>query len=210
MALLGRGLPGISISFCLSNCASSIDVISPFHDGYGNFYPQSSNLPPTHSLLSSTVTPAHSLQSQVDRPFGHYPVDAGSETSISTTLHGLWPSTFVDSNIHDLSDRAARHTIQGYERALSTQECVSTSRRSSKESQARVLKPDQQTIFTCATCHHRFQRKGNLKDHMKTHRNLRAVVQCQEKGCDKAYGRQADLTRHVRTVREILLNVFAS
>ena len=52
----------------------------------------------------------------------------------------------------------------------------------------------------CSTCGKYFARRHTLKEHMKTHEGRGPLLKCKERGCDKEYGREADLNRHVRSV----------
>ena len=63
-------------------------------------------------------------------------------------------------------------------------------------------RPSEQTsrVFACDYCDMKFDRKSNLKDHKRTHGEGKRPVTCKVKGCNKSYGRQADVNRHVRSV----------
>lgn len=55
----------------------------------------------------------------------------------------------------------------------------------------------------CKTCGHRFKRKHNLDDHMKTHDPNRALYYCDWEGCTHigGFNRPRDVERHKDTVR---------
>ena len=49
----------------------------------------------------------------------------------------------------------------------------------------------------CTICDRRFANSQYLRDHMRTHSNLKPFV-CQVEGCGKAFRLGKDLTRHTR------------
>ena len=57
----------------------------------------------------------------------------------------------------------------------------------------------------CEFCGRGFDRKSNLTTHLKVHDVGRRIVPCDIPGCDKFYGRRADVNRHKRTVSRCTL-----
>ncbi|GIQ93111.1 hypothetical protein KIPB_017351, partial [Kipferlia bialata] len=54
------------------------------------------------------------------------------------------------------------------------------------------------TFHQCPICTRSFKKESRLRDHMTTHTGVRPYP-CTHPGCDKAYKRQAHLTRHIRS-----------
>jgi len=58
----------------------------------------------------------------------------------------------------------------------------------------------QASPFQCRVCRERFSKKSNRTEHERTHDNDKPRVPCTEHGCNKDFGRPADLARHRRSV----------
>ena len=56
------------------------------------------------------------------------------------------------------------------------------------------------TPFSCQVCSRKFTKKTQRDEHETSHSDEKLRVRCSEAGCDKYFGRQADATRHIKSV----------
>ena len=54
--------------------------------------------------------------------------------------------------------------------------------------------------FQCRVCREKFSKKSNRNEHERVHDSDKPRVACTEHGCNKDFGRPADLARHRRSV----------
>ena len=151
------------------------------------------------------MTPNEVCQSRPSFPsaspptmFAHHTSQQAEETNPSK-LSGLgigpvqdlaYPVYVKENEQHDSPTPPATPTDTASARRL-------TKRRRRKESTSSFRR---HRPFHCPYCTFSFDRKCNLTCHLKTHGVGRGRVTCPEEGCDKEYGRQADVNRHIRTV----------
>ena len=105
----------------------------------------------------------------------------------------------------EIGDRSCRSTDQPRKAHLVKPEARPTTTRSRQVRKRRAISADMSTKdFQCLTCGNHFERSYNLQNHMRVHEAAwkRVEIACEWKDCQKKYGRQADLTRHIRSVRK--------